>query len=56
MQNKIKELISLGENVNTEFKLASNKLPKNLFETVCGFLNTIGGYIILGGKFNSLFW
>lgn len=48
MKDKIKELISLGENVTTEFKTASNALPHNLFDTVCSFLNTIGGYIILG--------
>ena len=48
MKEKVKKLISLGENANTEFKLASNELPKNLFETVCAFLNTAGGYIILG--------
>lgn len=44
----MKNIILLGENVNTEFKIATNLLPKNLFETVCAFLNTIGGYIILG--------
>ena len=44
----MKNIILLGENVNTEFKIATNLLPKNLFETVCAFLNTTGGYIILG--------
>ncbi len=48
MQEKIKKLILEGENMNTELKLASQSLPKNLFETVCAFLNTIGGIIILG--------
>ena len=48
MPNEIKELIQNGENVNVELKTASNSLPKNLFETVCSFLNTVGGYIILG--------
>lgn len=53
MEEKIKELISEGEGQTCEFKLATEELPKNLFETVCAFLNTIGGYIILGVKDNG---
>ena len=48
MEENIKNIILLGENVNTELKEANNGLPKNIFETVCSFLNTTGGYIILG--------
>jgi len=48
MRTKIETLIEMGENVNMEFALSTNELPKNLFETVCAFLNTTGGYIILG--------
>lgn len=48
MEEQIKKIILLGENITTEFKNTSNELPKNLFETICAFLNTIGGYIILG--------
>lgn len=48
MEEQIKKMILLGENITTEFKNTSNELPKNLFETICAFLNTIGGYIILG--------
>lgn len=44
----IKNIINQGEKINTEFKEAKNKLPKNLFETVCAFLNRFGGNIILG--------
>ena len=47
MEENIKNIILLGENVNTELKEASNGLPKNIFQTVCSFLNTTGGYIIL---------
>lgn len=46
--NIIKNLLSQGEGLNIEFKKAVNKLPENLFETVCAFLNTDGGYILLG--------
>ncbi len=48
MTNKVKDLIQNGEKVNVELKTSSSLLPKSLFETVCAFLNTIGGYIILG--------
>ena len=37
-----------GEGVTTEFKEAKTGLPKNLFETVCAFLNRNGGHIFLG--------
>ncbi|MDA3799177.1 MAG: putative DNA binding domain-containing protein [Kiritimatiellae bacterium] len=44
----IKQMLEKGEGLNCEFKEAVNSLPKNLFETVCAFLNTDGGTIILG--------
>lgn len=53
MQEEIKNIISIGENTNIEFKLASSTLPKSIFETVCAFLNTAGGYIILGVSDNK---
>ena len=31
-EKEIKNIISLGENVNAEFKIADSFLPKNLFE------------------------
>lgn len=34
--------------MTVEFKKAKNKLPSNLFETVCAFLNRNGGNIFLG--------
>ena len=49
----IKNIINQGEKINTEFKEAKNKLPKNLFETVCAFLNRFGGNIILGVNDNK---
>lgn len=44
----LKNLIAAGEGVNIEFKECRNKLNKDLFETVCAFLNRIGGHIFLG--------
>ncbi len=46
--NQILEEISNGEGLHTEFKESKNKLPSDLFETVCAFLNTDGGMILLG--------
>ena len=45
---KIQNIISKGEGLRIEFKKAKNKLPNNLFETVCAFLNKNGGEILLG--------
>ena len=53
MENLIKNIINQGEKINTEFKEAKEKLPKNLFETVCAFLNRFGGNIILGVNDNK---
>ena len=48
MQERIKKLIEKGEKVNVEFKKAQGGLPLSIYETVCSFLNTKGGEIILG--------
>ena len=48
MKEILNNIIKNGEKIDTEFKLAYNKLPKNLFETICAFLNRFGGNIILG--------
>jgi len=48
MINRIKKLIKTGEKINVELKTANGGLPKSLYESVCSFLNTKGGEIILG--------
>lgn len=48
ISEQLLEIIEDGEGVTTEFKEASTGLPKNLFETVCAFLNRNGGHIFLG--------
>ncbi len=45
---ELTKLIEEGENISTEFKECTNSLPKNIFETVCSFLNRFGGHIFLG--------
>lgn len=46
--NQLQTLISKGENTNVEFKAASVGLNRDAFDSVCGFLNRSGGYLILG--------
>ena len=53
MINRIKKLIKTGEKINVELKTASGGLPKSLYESVCSFLNTKGGEIILGVEEDS---
>lgn len=48
LNNELINIINEGEGITTEFKEASNRLPRNLFETVCAFLNRNGGNIFLG--------
>ena len=48
MIEQIKKLIAGGENQHVEFKKAKNDFPNDAFETICAFLNTEGGMLILG--------
>mgnify|MGYP000462871129 CR=1 FL=1 len=49
----IQNLLRKGEGFHCEFKESGNKLPYNLFESVCAFLNTDGGTILLGVNDNA---
>jgi len=44
----IKELIRQGEGISIEFKECQNKLSKDVFESICAFLNRKGGNLLLG--------
>jgi ATP-dependent DNA helicase RecG len=50
---EIKSLIAKGEGSKIEFKTARKELPRNVYETICAFLNRKGGYILLGVKDNG---
>lgn len=52
-QEEIIRIISKGENIRTEFKLAENSVPSSLYETVVSFSNTDGGTIIFGVNRNG---
>lgn len=45
---QIMELINKGEGINIEFKESKNKLNRDVFESVCAFLNRNGGHLFLG--------
>lgn len=47
-ERKLKELIRTGEGISTEFKTCRNSLSRDVYETVCAFLNRHGGTILLG--------
>ncbi|OQX72604.1 MAG: hypothetical protein B6D64_14935 [Bacteroidetes bacterium 4484_276] len=47
-KQEVLNTIHKGKDRRIEFKESVNKLPGNLFETVCAFLNTVGGTILLG--------
>ena len=44
----IKKLICKEEGISIEFKECRNKLNKDVFESICAFLNRNGGDLILG--------
>jgi len=50
MPNRFEELLAQGEGISIEFKECKDALPKNVFETLCAFLNRFGGDIFLGLK------
>lgn len=50
MPKRFEELIAQGEGISIEFKECKDALPKNVFETLCAFLNRFGGDIFLGLK------
>ena len=47
-EKELLRYVESGENLRVEFKESRDKLPANLFETICAFLNTKGGVILLG--------
>jgi ATP-dependent DNA helicase RecG len=50
---QLKQIISQGEGIDIEFKESTNSLSRDVFESVCAFLNRNGGHIVLGVKDNG---
>ena len=48
LYSKIKAIIRQGEGVRIEFKECNTTLNKDVYETVCAFLNRSGGELLLG--------
>ena len=48
MSERVMQLLQSRESEQLEFKVSHKSLPKNLFETICAFLNHKGGDILLG--------
>lgn len=46
--SKLKTLLTIGENLNIEFKRAADGPKADTFESVCAFLNKAGGDLLLG--------
>lgn len=47
-EKQLIELIRKGEGVGLEFKTCRNQINRDVYETVCAFLNRYGGTILLG--------
>ncbi|MDR1884956.1 MAG: putative DNA binding domain-containing protein, partial [Synergistaceae bacterium] len=47
-ERQVKDLIRKGEGIDLEFKTCHSQLNRDVYETVCAFLNRHGGTILLG--------
>jgi len=50
MAEPLQVMISKGEGIEVEFKTCRNQLNRDVYETVCAFLNRCGGTLLLGVK------
>jgi predicted HTH transcriptional regulator len=52
-EQDIIKLIQTGECINIEFKESKKSPTKDIYKTICAFLNRIGGHILLGVEDNG---
>ena len=52
-EKELKNILKKGEGYSVEFKESQTSLPSNIFETICTFLNRVGGDLLLGVKDNG---
>lgn len=45
---RMKSILSVGENVAVEFKRCGNGVPHDVYESICSFLNRFGGDLFMG--------
>ena len=45
---KVKQLLQRGENIDIEFKTSQFDINKGVFDSICGFLNRMGGHLLRG--------
>lgn len=49
----IQKILASGESITVEFKESKTELNKDVYESVCGMLNRLGGHLLLGVKNNG---
>ena len=45
---RLQPILQQGEGITVEFKTARSELSRNVFESICAFLNRLGGSLVLG--------
>lgn len=48
MIEQVRKILAEGESISSEFKTSKTELSKNVFESICAFLNRNGGNLLLG--------
>ena len=48
MIEQVRKILTEGESITSEFKTSKTELSKNVFESICAFLNRNGGNLLLG--------
>jgi ATP-dependent DNA helicase RecG len=50
---RVQEILKAGEGLTIEFKTCRQKVNRDVFETICAFLNRNGGHLVLGVNDNG---
>ena len=46
--DSLKQIISHSESTEIEYKKSQTELARNVYESICAFLNRKGGHVVLG--------
>ncbi|NQT60798.1 MAG: ATP-binding protein, partial [Bacteroidetes bacterium] len=52
-QSRIQSILNEGEGLKIEFKQCRTAINRDVYDTVCSFLNRQGGELLLGVKDNG---